>query len=415
MQSIAFAWKLLLARKAASGLNALLLALGLAAAGVVALAQHQIDRAFDRDLRGIDAVVGAKGSPMQLILSSVLHLDVPAGNVKLADVNQLSSHKQVKAVIPISLGDNLSGHRIVGTSLAYPALYGATPATGRLFGKPMEATLGAQVAANTGLTVGQQFAGSHGLGAGGELHAKAPFTVVGVLAACGCVLDGLVLTATESVWQVHDAEHATDAKDLAAIQAAMLDEREVTAAIVQYNTPLAAVGFPRFVNQRTNLQAAAPALEISRLLRMLGAGTAVLKGFAWVLLLVAALSVWMALHAGLRERRADWAALRLLGASPLRLVGVLAAQSLLLALVASALAVPLALAAHAGAAQLAQSSGVLSAQAAPGAPGLGGLTLALQLWWLPLVATGVALLATLAPAWGLYRVDAAELLASRRI
>ncbi len=411
--TLRFAFALLARRPGATLLNALLLALGLGAAGFVWLAKSQMDDAFSRDLQGIDAVVGAKGSPMQLILANVLHIDVPAGNVALADVQALRNNKQVKAIIPISLGDNLSGFRIVGTTADYAALYGVGIQRGAMFVQPMQAVLGASVAASLPLQIGQTFAGTHGLGAGGEAHSKAPYTVVGVLAACNCVLDRLILTPTESVWRVHDAEHAADAEDLKAIEEALKDQREITAALIQYTTPLAAASFPRFVNQQTKMQAASPAFEITRLLRMLGAGTAVLQGFAAVLLVVAGLSVWLALLSSLRERRADWATLRLLGASRAKLTGVLAAQALLLAVVAAFGGIALAVAAQAGAGVMAAASGVV---ASSGTPSLSGtLHQALALWWLPLLAAGVALLATLAPAWQLYRVDAAELLASRRL
>jgi putative ABC transport system permease protein len=146
--------------------------------------------------------------------------------------------------------------------------------------------LGAQVSKVAGLGIGAQFAGTHGLGGGGEKHTGKPYTVSGVLKPCGCVLDRLVLTSLESVWQLHEKDTALDDEDLQAMQA----EREVTLALVRYKSPLAAVTFPRFVNTTTDMQAAAPAVEITRLLRMVGVGADVLRGFAAVLLLMAALA-----------------------------------------------------------------------------------------------------------------------------
>ena len=120
----------------AATLNVLLLSLGLASIAFLLLVSHHVERAFDRDLAGIDAVVGAKGSPMQLILSGVLHLDVPPGNVPLAAVNALQKNPLVAAVIPISLGDNFQAYRIVGSSHAYIQHYQAALAQGRLWDKP---------------------------------------------------------------------------------------------------------------------------------------------------------------------------------------------------------------------------------------------------------------------------------------
>lgn len=400
-----------------ASLNVLLLALGLGAAGFVVLASARLDAAFSKDLQGVDAVVGAKGSPMQLILSGVLHIDVPPGNVLLRDVQALQHHPQVRAVIPISLGDNFAGFRIVGTTSAYAQIYGVQVSSGQAFAEPMEAVLGAEVARASGLVMGQSFAGSHGLGLGGETHASVLYKVVGTLSRCDCVIDRLILTPTESVWRVHDKELATDEADRKAIEAAMLGEREVTVGLVQYKSPLAAASFPRFVNQTTAMQAAAPAYEISRLLRMLGAGSAVLQGFAAVLLAVAGLSVLIAMLNNLRERRADWAGLRLLGASRLKLSGLLLTQAAMLALMASVLGAVFAVVAGFAAANLAASSGVGAANGCS-AQNMGACLALLsdfarqmgQLWWLAPLALGVAALASALPLWRLYRVDAQALL-----
>ena len=208
MKLIAVSWRYLWSRPLAAGLNLLLLTLGLASIAVVLLINHQLSRAFERDLSGIDAVVGAKGSPMQLILSGVFHIDAPTGNIPLAAVKELEANPQVGKLIPLSLGDNFRGFRIVGTSLDYVAHYRATLADGALWAMPMQAVIGAQVAKQSGLRVGDSFVGSHGLGAGGESHGNTQYQVVGVLAASGSVLDRLILTAIESVWKVHEIGRA---------------------------------------------------------------------------------------------------------------------------------------------------------------------------------------------------------------
>jgi putative ABC transport system permease protein len=148
-------------------------------------------------------------------------------------------------------------------------------------------------------------------------------------------LDRLILTSTESVWQVHEKEIALDEADKKALQ----EEREITFALIQYASPLAAVSFPRFVNKSTDLQAAAPALEITRLFRMIGVGTQVLQAFAAVLLIVAAISLWMSLTQALRERRGDLAMLRMLGASAGKVAGLLLFETLLLGLAGWAIGV----------------------------------------------------------------------------
>lgn len=400
MKTLSLSWRYLWARPLASALNLLLLSLGLAAITLVLLVRTQLDRAFERDLAGIDAVVGAKGSPLQLILSGVFHIDVPPGNIPLREAQALARDARVAQLIPLSLGDSYRGYRIVGTTTAYPAHYGAQLAQGRWWAQPLEAVLGAQVARAAGLQTGAQFAGAHGLGEGGSAHEGQPYTVSGVLAPCACVLDRLVLTATESVWLLHEHEQADDAESRRVLE----EEREITLALVRYRSPLAAVTFPRYVNEATGLQAAAPALEITRLLRMVGVGTDVLRGFAAVLLLSAGLSVFIALWGALRERRADLALLRLLGAPPRRLAALLLCEALWLALLATALG----LAAGHG---LTALLGWLLEQDRS-LPLSGAVWLAQELW-VPVLALTVAALAAVLPVWAAYRTEAAPLLNER--
>ena len=403
MNTVLLSWRYLWSRPLAAGLNLLMLTLGLASITFLLLVSQQISRAFERDLAGIDLVVGAKGSPMQLILSGVFHIDAPTGNIPLAAVNELKANPQVAKLIPISLGDNFRGFRIVGTSLDYLSHYNAQldgVAAGALWAKPLEAVVGSQVAAKTGLKVGDSFAGVHGLGAGGQAHGNASYRVSGVLRPSGSVLDRLILTATESVWKVHEADTALDAED----QKILEEEREVTLALIQYKSPLAAVTFPRFVNSSTDLQAAAPALEITRLLSMIGVGTDVLKALAGVLLLTAGLSVFIALWSAVRERRADLALLRMLGAPPRKIAGLLLCEALWLALLAGILGVVL-------------GQGVMAAAAwglqAEKSVVVGAFIWPLELIVVPLLAVGVALLSSALPALEAYRVSVFELLQSR--
>lgn len=403
MKIIALSFRYLWSRPLAAALNLLLLALGLASITLVLLTSAQIDRAFERDLAGIDVVVGAKGSPMQLILAGVFHIDTPTGNIPLAEVQELQKNPQVAKLIPLSLGDSFLGFRIVGTTADYVTHYDAKLAQGTLWQEPMQAVIGAGVAASTSMKAGNSFIGSHGLGGSGHAHEGNPYQITGVLAPCGCVLDRLILTVTESVWRVHEkaieGDTPLDAEDKKAIE----DDREITLALITYSSPLAAVTFPRFVNTSTNMQAAAPAIEITRLLRMVGVGTDVLRGFGVVLLLTAGLSVFIALWNAVRERRADLAMLRMLGASPGKVAGLLVCEALWLALLASLLGM---LVGH-------LLTGLVGSmlQAEKSLPVSGWFWLAEE-WAIPAVAAVVAVMAALLPAIAAYRVDVHTLLKS---
>jgi putative ABC transport system permease protein len=400
MKTLRWAWHFLWSRPLAAALNLLLLSLGLASITLVLLVNHQIQQAFARDLAGIDVVVGAKGSPLQLSLSGVFQIDTPTGNVPLADVQALQANPQVAKLIPISMGDSFKGYRIIGTTPDYVSHYAGVMASGALWQAPMQAVLGARVARDTGLRVGDSFVGSHGLGGGGHAHGQTPYTVTGVLAPSGSVMDRLILTPTESVWRVHEKDTALDAAD----QKILEEEREVTLALIQYRSPLAAVTFPRFINTTTDMQAAAPALEISRLLGLIGIGADVLRAFAGVLLLTAGVSVFIALWSAVRERRADLALLRMLGAAPRQLAVLLWCEAVWLALLATLLGLAMGQGLTALLAMALDLEKSLSLSALSWPPALLAV---------PALALGVAAASALLPTWEAYRVSVLELLQSR--
>ena len=390
MNALTLAWRALRHKPLASSLNLLLLAIGIAMMTFLLGVSSQLEEHAERDARGIDLVVGAKGSPLQLILSSVYHADIPTGNISASALAALAAQPQVRSAIPLALGDNFHGCRIVGSTTALARHYGAQLAQGQLFTQPMQAVFGARAARETGATLGASFAGAHGLAPGGELHAHAPYTVVGILQPTGSVLDRLILTPVASVWQVHE----TDPDE----QPAAAPERELTAVLVRYASPLAAVFLPRWVNGQARLQAAQPAFEAARLFKLLGVGLDVLRAIAAGVLLVAALSLFVALYGALEERRTDMAILRTLGASPSKLLRLLLAQGLLLSLAGAAIGWLLG---HAG-------LGVLASMQ----------ELNLQPWrvaageaWLPVIAVAVGLLAAAIPAARAYRTDIAATLA----
>ena len=310
--SAQLAWSYLRARPLGTLLNVLLLALGVGTIGFVLIVNGQIGDSLNRDAQGIDLVVGAKGSPIQLILAGIFHLDAPTGNIPLKSAEELAKNPLIKRVIPLSLGDSFRGYRIVGTSPDYVGLYGGTLAVGRMWKDKMEAVLGSTVAAKTGLGVGDRFVGSHGLTEGGPVHGDSVYTVVGVLKPTGTVLDRLVLVNTESVWFVHEGK-ITDPEEQKVIAA----ERQVTVLLMQYASPLAAVSLPRKINTETDMLAASPAYESARLFRMIGVGADVIKAFGGVVLATAALSLFIALYHALNERAYDIAVLRTLGARPI--------------------------------------------------------------------------------------------------
>jgi putative ABC transport system permease protein len=368
-------------------------ALGIGTIALLLIGAASLERAATREAKGIDLVVGAKGSPIQLVLSSVFHVDVPTGNIPLEEAERLSRHPMVRKAIPLALGDSVDGHRIVGTTEAYPVHYGARLAEGRYWREPMEAVLGAQVARHDNAKVGEKFVGAHGVVGSGPAHADHPYSVVGILAPTGTVIDRLVLTGVESVWAVH-AEHQT--------QAATPGPREITALLIAYRSPLAAATLPREINTRSALQAASPAYEMARLFAVFGVALDVLRAFAGALILGAGLGVFATLSAALEARRLDLAVLRALGATRGRVFGLVALEGFACALIGALVGLALAhLAAE-----------IVGRTVAEGL--IGGATWVEGELWLIALALGVGAGAALVPALRAYRADVAATLAQRR-
>ena len=349
MNLLTLSWKYLSFRPLATGLNVILLAFGLAIITVLLLVQHQFEQKMTRDSVGIDLVVGAKGSPLQLILSSVYHIDFPTGNIKMEEAQRISRSRLVKQVIPLAMGDNVQGLRILGTNHDYLDLYAVKFAAGKAWEKPFEVTLGAESAQILGLKLGDTFSGSHGISVGSHDHDQHAFRVTGILAPSGKVVDRLVLTSIESVWYTHDeaggaepdttaegeevsiAEEEEEGTLAEGIDPHLLpvaargfpisdQEREVTTLLIRYRNPMAAIQLPRMINSGTSMQAASPAFEMSRLFELLGLGISLLKGLALALVVIAGLSIFIALYNSLKERKYDLAILRTLGASRGQLV-----------------------------------------------------------------------------------------------
>ena len=318
MHLIILAWSYLKSRPLTTALNVLLLALGVAVIAILILFTSQVEERITTNAKGVDLVVGAKGSPMQLILCSVFHIDFPTGNVNLKEAERIARHPMVKNAIPMALGDSYGGFRIVGTRRDYAALYSAELAVGSLWEQHLEVTVGAIAASQLRMKPGDEFVSAHGLSEDGHAHEAHRYKVVGILKPTGTVLDKLMLTNVQSIWMAHDLDvtpvgNRAPSK-LVPGHMAGDSSREITSLLVQYRNPLAVIQLPRFINQQSNLQAAAPAYETARLFSILGVGADVLRGFALVLILISGLSIFIVLYNSMKERRYDLAIMRSMGA-----------------------------------------------------------------------------------------------------
>ena len=379
MNMIKLSWKYLIAKPLSTGLNILLLGLGLAIITVLILIQDQFENKMTKDAEGIDLVVGAKGSPLQLILSSVYHIDFPTGNIDLKDAMALSKNRLVKNIIPLGLGDNYQGYRIVGTNHDYLALYSATFSQGNAWEKPFEVVLGHEVAEKIGLKTVDTFIGSHGIGSSSHEHDAHPYVITGVLAPMGNVLDKLILTSIESVWYTHDEEHdhATHEAPVAKKGFPVTDQdREVTSLLIQYRNPIAAVQLPRFINSKSALQ-----------------------GLAIVIIIIAGLGIFIALFNSLKERKYDLAVMRTLGASSWQLFLHIVLEGVILTILGAVVGIAIG---HLFLVILVMQNdqGAISTLSA-------AVFLKEELWILG-YAVIVGILASLIPAWNAYQTDIAK-------
>ncbi|NHE58292.1 ABC transporter permease [Cyclobacterium plantarum] len=404
MSMLKLSWKYLLAKPWNTALNILLLALGLSIITVLILIQDQFENKMNRDAAGIDLVIGAKGSPLQLVLSSVYHIDFPTGNIPLDEAKAISRNRLIKNTIPLGLGDNYQGFRIVGTNHDYLDLYGVTFSDGEAWNTAFDVVLGSEVAEKSGFEVGDVFVGSHGIEAASHEHDEHPYKVVGVLAPSDNIVDQLILTSIESVWYAHDEEHDHDKMEKGIAKSGFPEteadeERELTTLLVQYRNPIAAVQLPRLVNSRSSLQAASPSFEISRLFELLGVGISLVQGLALIIVLIAGLGIFIALYNSLKERKYDLAVMRAIGASKEQLFILIILEGILLTFLGALAGL---LIGHLFLYILVtmNEQGALS--------GLRADVFLNQEWWILAYALAVGILASLIPAWNAYRTDIAN-------
>lgn len=345
MNVLFLVWRYLVARPLNTVLNVLLLSMGVAVITTIIIVNRQLGEKINENTTGIDLVVGAKGSPLQLILCNIFHIDFPTGNISLREAERLAKHRLVRRAIPLALGDSYRNFRIVGTDTSYTGLYGGELASGNWWHDEMEVVAGASVAAALNLAVGNTFASAHGLTEEGSAHEDTPYRVVGILKPTGKVIDNLLFTDITSVWHTHAHEDheedgaPTDPSPLVKSINAGDSTKEITSLLLKYRNPIAAIQLPRMINSNTNMQAASPAFETARLFTILGVGIDMLVGMASVIILISALSIFIALYNSLKDRRYDLAIMRSMGATRLRLFDSVIIEGATLAFMGSILGI----------------------------------------------------------------------------
>lgn len=316
-------------------LSLALLILGIGIISLLLQLNSLIKTQMDNNLKGIDMVVGAKGSPLQLILSAVYHIDSPTGNISVEDAEEIKNNRMVGSSIDLLYGDNYKGYRIVGTEDKFLDLYNAKIKDGKKWNAPFEVVVGAKIYSKLNINLDDELVSSHGLRETGESHVNQSFKVVGLLEPSNSVIDQLIITSPQSIWDLHD-EHDHDDEDH---EEHHDDEdhdehehgdKEITAMLIKFKSPMNIIQFPRQINENTNLQAAVPSYEISRLFKLFGFGIETLTYLAYLIILVSGFSLFINLFNSMRERKYEMALIRTLGASRSQLSVMVIFESLIL-------------------------------------------------------------------------------------
>ena len=414
-------------------------AAGIALLCAVFLFSQSVAAGFARNAQGIDIVVGTKGSPLQMVLSSVYHADIPAGNITMADYEELRRSRQVRQAIPLALGDSYKGFRMVGATPAYLDLYKAEFKSGAVFSKPFETVAGA----NTGLKVGDDIAVTHGFAANSDdVHDAHLYKITGVLKPTGTVLDKLLVTQVESVQQLHashghhhddetehehehddhehehehenhadhdddEQEHDHEAHDNHEHEAEKDLSQQVTAVLLKVRSPVDLMNLPRKINESSNVMAAVPSYEMARFTKSLGIGKQLIIVLGTGFVILSALMLLASLASGLALRRYDLAVLRVLGATPGRLFATVMAEAALISGIGAFVGVILG--------HLIAFSAVLYIESLRGLV-LPEVLLVPQVTdiWFILLGLGTGLLAAFVPSLTAARTDIASLLAKGR-
>ena len=355
-----------------SFLSIMLTAFGVSIALLISQFGNHIQNRINLDGQGIDIVVGAKGSPLQLILSSVYHIDIPTGNIAYSKAKKIMNNPQIEESIPLALGDNWRGFRIVGTTTNYIRHYDMSLSTGRYWDQNFEVVVGSSV----NLDVGDEFMGVHGLLEDGSSHEEHKYNVVGILKPSGTVIDRLILTSLNSVLDIHglhkvdnsfeknhehqhdhehhkeehhdvhehdhdkekhkneDENHHKHSKnDKETNKTNELGSSEITALLIKTKSPIANINLPRSINRESSLQAANPALEINRLISLFGIGSKSFAILSLILILIASLNIFSGLASNLENRMGDLAVLRAVGFSKKRIFKIIVLEGILVVLI----------------------------------------------------------------------------------
>lgn len=315
-------------------------------------------------------LMGAKGSPNQLVLNCVFLQDQPIGNIPYAEVEKLRADKNVASAVPLAFGDSYMGYRIVGTEKAIFQMGGISKSAhrwlkvekGREFENEHEAVLGSSTAASLGLKVGDTFSSVHGLVAipNQEKHDER-FTVVGILAPHGGPYDSAILTGIENIWKAH-AHHDKDDTEGDAAEAHH-EGHETTAVIIKPTGYGQAMQLAASYSKDVGVQVVFPAQIIVRLFYLMGNVEGVMKAFSYGAIALALAIIACSMYWSILGSQRDQGIMRAIGATQGDITTINFKMGLTIAVIGTVLGTLLGHAAYLSIAAILRSKAAISATA----------------------------------------------------
>jgi putative ABC transport system permease protein len=385
-------------RRLATILTMMLVAIGLALVHAILTIKSEVQAGFNRGVAGkVHAIVGPKGSPMQLVLNSLFHVSKPVGNLNASYYeNVIKDHPRVKLAIPMAVGDNYQGYHIVGTipefltelELANSERFRF--AAGKPFSTEWQAVLGSEAARTTGLGVGDHFHAEHGVVESHveeNVHKEGHFDVVGVLAPTGTPHDRAVYCTLKSVYDLHENQKAVSEgkKPLSAILVVCRAESWIGPFVFE-------------INNGPDAMAAIPSIEIRDLMKIVGNVDRVLVAISWLVLFAAGVSILVSIYNSMSDRRREIAIIRALGAPASTVFNLIVIEAAAICLIGGVVGL-----AVSHAAILLGRDIILATAGVPiGAGGPDWVDL-----YLLAGALGIGIVSSLIPAFSAYRTDVA--------
>ncbi len=309
-----------------------------------------IRMAFQNSVSGTDLVVGASGSPTNLLLYSVFHMGDPMRNMTWQSYEDIKKDNKVKWIIPISLGDTHRGFRVVGTHKSFFKYfqYGQKKninlRKGKVFEELYDVVIGSQIAAELKYDMGTKIYLSHGISGSRLKHKDRAFTIVGILEPTGTTIDKSLYVSLEAITAIHLGWQAgipltTEVFTNERIKAMDLTPHSVSAVFIGTQRKADIFSLQRQINNydQEALMAIMPQLTLLSMWKSLNNVEKALTFIAFMVMVAALFGLTAILLATLNERRREMAILRSLGARPYHILGLLMGEAFVVIIFAIAL------------------------------------------------------------------------------